>query len=323
MAAYRKAKTTQLSAGNAYQVSNEWLPIYDELLREVVEILRSGNRHKLRVIYRNFMRDRCSTGLHGLPLDMHKEYFDSKITRRNQKRFLIDAYHRYALWKSLLGNTHSIRDLIAPCIGNPYGSYFDGIFIRAGADYLHYYATAIARLIRRNDHRTVVELGGGYGGMAYYLCRDNQKMTYIDFDLPENVALASYYLLCAFPEKRTLLYGEAKLTPSAIAAYDIIVMPGFEIAKVQDRSVDMIFNSYSLAEMSQATILAYIEEFTRIARGYFLHVNHNKRSEVVADDFGIDPAQFNLLYKVPALWNAGRDAAMDEYEYLYKRIDPT
>jgi hypothetical protein len=49
-------------------------------------------------------------------------------------------------------------------------------------------------------------------------------------------------------------------------------------------------------------------------------VNHNKKSEVVADDFGIDPVRFDLLYKIPALWNAGRDMLMDEYEYLYRKI---
>jgi putative sugar O-methyltransferase len=321
IAAYKKAKASQLNASDAYQVSNEWLPIYDRQLRDVMQILQREDRETLRVIYRNFMRDRCSTGLHGLPVDMQKEYFQGKISRKNQRRFLIDSYHRYSHWKSLLGDTHSLRDLIAPSIGNPYGYYREGVFIRAGADYHHYYATAIARLIRKRARRTVVELGGGFGGMAYYLVRDNDNLTYIDFDLPENVALASYYLLCAFPEKHILLYGEADLSQQAIAEYDLILLPSFEIGRLQDRSVDLFFNSYSLAEMSQDTIRAYIEEFDRSTRGYILHVNHTKRSEVVADDFGIDPAQFDLLYKIAALWNAGRDATMDEFEYLYKRID--
>src|SRR5450756_1691094 len=104
--------------------------------------------------------------------------------------------------------------------------------------------------------------------MAYYLCRDSDNLTYIDFDLPGNMPLASYYLLCAFPHKKTLLYGEADLTPAAFATYDLIVMTSFEVVRLQGKSVDLIFNSYSLAEMSQETIPTYIKEFTRIARGY-------------------------------------------------------
>jgi hypothetical protein len=74
--------------------------------------------------------------------------------------------------------------------------------------------------------------------------------------------------------------------------------------------------------MSQETIKTYINEFTRISKGYFLHVNHNKVSEIIADNFGVDLNQFDLLYKIPALWNAGRNLYMDEYEYLYKKIEP-
>jgi putative sugar O-methyltransferase len=318
--AYNKSKLIQRSAGPAFQVSNEWLPIYEKPLKKIMAALKNEDIGDVRRQYHNFMRDDCSTGLHGLPVDMNKLFFSGNISNRNKKRFLCDSIHRYHLWKSLLGDTHTVRNLVAPCIGNPYGSMIDGVFVRTGADYLHYYATVIARLIRKSERRIVVELGGGYGGMAYYLCRDNQNFTYVDFDLPENMALTAYYLLNALPKHKVLLFGEAELTPQIVNEYDIIIMPSFEIMKLQDKSVDVIFNSYSLAEMSAETITTYIHEFMRVNKGYILHVNHNKDSEVVADNFGIDPTQFDLIYKIPAQWNGGRNLNMDEYEYLYKRI---
>jgi putative sugar O-methyltransferase len=250
---------------------------------------------------------------------MHKHYFGKNINKRDKKIFLYDALHRYKLWKSLSSDKYTVQDLISPRIGNPYGVFIDDVFVKSGADYLHYYAMAISRLIRGKNKRFVVELGGGYGGMAYYLCRENENMTYIDFDLPENMALTAYYLSNAFPEKKVLLFGEAPLTPETMNAYDIILMPGFEIAKLLDESVDLIFNSYSLAEMSRDTIHTYITEFMRISKGYFFHVNHNKVSTTIADNFGVDLNRFDLLYKIPALWNAGRNLYMDEYEYLYKK----
>ena len=82
----------------------------------------------------------------------------------------------------------------------------------------------------------------------------------------------------------------------------------------------MVFNSYSLAEMSKETIDLYIQQIMRICKDYILHVNHNKKSKVNADNFGINEKYFSLFYKSPALWNYGRNIKMDEFEYLYKKI---
>jgi putative sugar O-methyltransferase len=165
----------------------------------------------------------------------------------------------------------------------------------------------------------VAELGGGYGGMAYYLLRDNPNVTYIDFDLPENMALTAYFLINSFPNKKIALYGEVEINSETIRNYDGVILPNFMTHEFADNSTDLIFNSYSLAEMSENTISKYISEFTRISRNYILHVNHNERSVVKADDFKIEDNGFSLLYKIPALWNLVRDAEMDEFEYLYKK----
>jgi putative sugar O-methyltransferase len=186
--------------------------------------------------------------------------------------------------------------------------YFYGVLVNCGF-YQHYYAKVLSRLLRGTRKR-VLELGGGHGGMAYFLIRDNPDVTYIDFDLPENAALTAYYLLRAFPNKRVLPFGEEEDLSASI-----IIMPSFAITELADKSVDVAFNSYSLAEMSRETIDTFVSELMRLASEYILHVNHNRVSKVVADDFGIE-GKFDLLYKIPALWNRG----MDEYEYLYKAI---
>jgi putative sugar O-methyltransferase len=314
--AYNRAKTAQSGAADCFQVSNEWVPIYEKPLQEVMQALKTKDIKALHRIYGNFYRDSCSTGLVGLP----GGYLNGTISARKKKWYLYDSLHRYNLWKSMIGVNNSTAELKTPCIGNPYGYVIDGTFISTGSDYLHYYASAIGRLLRGRKPRVVLELGGGYGGMAYFLNRDTSGLTYIDFDLPENLALTAYYLLNAFPEKKILLYGEADLNMETLQTYDIILMPNFEMPRMPDNSADVVFNSYSLAEMSAEAIHAYIGEFTRIVTGYFLHINHNKVSAVVADDFGIDPNHFDLLYKIPALWNGGRNLDMDEYEYLYKKI---
>ena len=316
---YNKAKDDQKKLGELYQENNEWLPIYEYQFKNLIEALKKADVVSLKKMYRNFWRDPCSTGLVGFPVDMQKSYFQSNISTEHKKYALHDGLHRYNMWKSLIGSSARIEQLESPNIGNPYGLIIDGIFVKGGADYLHYYAKQINTLVKENKKPVVGELGGGYGGMAYYLLRDTQNVTYIDFDLPENMALTAYFLLNAFPNKKIALYGEVEINSDTMKAYDGMILPNFTTHKFADNSFDLIFNSYSLAEMAEDTISEYISEFSRLSREYILHVNHNQKSVVKADDFRIEDHGFSLLYKIPALWNLARDPGMDEFEYLYKK----
>lgn len=164
----------------------------------------------------------------------------------------------------------------------------------------------------------VVELGGGFGGLAYYLIRDHPQVTYVGFDLPEATALASYYLMRCLPNALIRLYGEAELSEETLAAPGFVLMPSFEIMKIPSKSAVVSFNSYSLAEMSPATTHLFLDQITRITSGYFLHVNHNRNAVLSADKFGVEERGFKLVNRELAGWTSGINPQSDEYEYLYK-----
>jgi putative sugar O-methyltransferase len=315
---YRRARLAWQNAAAAYQVSNEWLPIYNKNLQPVIKALTNGNLCQLAGMYRNFFRDSCSTGLVGLP-DMNRRFFRGPVKRKDALLYLYDVLCRYKLWRELLENSHQASSLVSPSIGNPFGFLLDGSFVTHGSDYLHYYATKINQLVADDDHAVIVELGGGYGGMAYFLFRDNAKLTYIDFDLPENLALTAYYLLRAFPQLKIILYGEEDLCHITLRDNSLVLMPNFELHKLGGNIAAVVFNSYSLAEMSAEAIKEYINQLGRIGGRYFFHVNHTTRSLVSADDFGIEQQGFSLMYRNPALWTRGRTMSVDECEYLYKK----
>lgn len=315
---YNKAKKAQAKAADMYQVGSEWVHIYDNYMGEIVSALKSADIGSINRIYNNFFRERCSVGLHGLPVNMFKNYFSGKVSRMHAKLFLKDAVYRHNLWDITVGKLNGIASLKGPLLGNPYGYYVDGTFIEASAQYQHYYATMIGRLAKSGTHRTILELGGGFGGMAYYLMRDNTNLTYLDFDLPENFALTSFYLLSAFPDKKIALYGEVDLETDDITAYDAVLMPNFEIEKVKDNTVDLVFNSYSLAEMSREAVKNYFKVFNRVTNKFIYHVNHTKRGPMKADEFPVDTDKYELVYRAPALWNMALNPWMDEYECLYK-----
>lgn len=317
--AYNKAKRAQQNTGPAYRPSNEWLPIYEGCLCNVMDALSKGDIPRLRGIYQNFFRDPCSVGLHGAPVDMAKCYFGNHISRKWKMYLLNGLVPTYRQWQNRVGKVCNVSQLVSPSIGNPYGCYIDGQFLYEPF-IAHYYATQIGQLTR-GKKRAVLELGGGYGRMAYFLMRDNTNLTYLDFDLPENMALTSYYLLSAFPNKRFLLFGESELAREPLDQYAAIIMPSFALTQLPDRSADLAFNSYSLAEMSREAVDTYIAELMRVTDRYILHLNHTRVSQVVADNFGIDPAKFDLLYRVPGFWTSGINPNVDEYEFLYKRIE--
>ena len=167
----------------------------------------------------------------------------------------------------------------------------------------------------------MAELGGGYGGLAYFLIKNcPSHFTYINLDLPEILCIASYQLLNLFPEKRFLLYGEAEhLDSTVIAAHDVALLPCFAVESLANHSVDVAFNSYSLAEMDWETIQNYTSHLSRISRKAILHVNHVRDVLVSADKFPFDMAKFELANRTRALWNFGMNHNCDEYEFLLTR----
>ncbi|MHA4868448.1 putative sugar O-methyltransferase [Duganella sp. PWIR1] len=321
MTAYNKSKEVQKDAAEEYQVSHMWLPIYQGFMGGLMDVMARRDAAELGRMYANFFRERFTVGIHGMPVDMESSYFAGNITPENAGAYTADIMHRMQIWIDSIGKTEPLSALKTPVVGNPYGFYVDGEFYRAGVDYQHYYASIIHRLTRSKQRRVVLELGGGFGGLGDFLVRDHADLTYIDVDLPENMALTAFYLLSAHPDKKIALFGEVDLKTVDVRDYDALVLPNFAIADLKDNSVDLSFNSYSLAEMSLSNVANYIAQFNRVTTKFIYHINHTRIPPVKADEFGIDYSKFELVSRAPALWNLARNKDMDEYEYLYKAID--
>lgn len=321
MLSYNLSKQHQINFPVEYQVGNEWSPIYKKYMAGIMDAMKTNNAIEVKRIYENFMRDSCSVGLHGLPIDMKKNFFRKNISLHNKEVYFFDCVFMFLCWKKLLNNKNfKNEELKMPDFGNAYGFFLKDEFIRVGAVYFHYYATKITEMLNSSENKTVVEIGGGYGGLAYFLHKANQNLTYVNFDLPENMALSSYYLMCCYPNKKFLLYGEEDIAKVDLNLYDFIIMPNFEITKLKENAANLVFNSYSLAEMSKETIDLYIKEMMKISNKYIMHVNHTKDSVTHnADNFGIDTNLFELLSKEKALWAYGRNRKADEFEYIYKK----
>lgn len=309
--AYIKSTERQRASSPAFRPTPWWRRISERSLGPVVRALSTRDIDALRSMYRNFFRDPCSTGLVGLPVDMQECYFGNHIGAFYRELFLGDALHRVDLWQSWTGNNFPLTALAAPDIGNPYGILIDGVLIRIAAEYQHFYAQEIARLLGPSKTGTVMEIGGGFGGTAYYLIRDCPGVKYIDFDLPETIALASYYLLKSFPKLRVTLYGEAP------GASDIVLMPSCELPRMAESSADVSFISNVLRDMSIPAASEYIDHIIRITRSHILNIDCSTTGRLLSEQLHRQSEQFKLSRKRRVFWNSARALHSDELECLF------
>jgi hypothetical protein len=319
-AAYAKAVADQPRARPVYEPTDWWKQLRRDCLGPVIEALSRRDIARLRLIYRNFFRDPCSTGLISVPYGMVKTYPSRLLKDLDLHAYMGDALYRIDRWLSETGGSFPLSCLAGPQIGNPFGVRIDGVLVSIGSEYHHYCAQKIRNQLRSDSasgRGVVAEIGGGYGGMAYYLLRDEGDLTYIDFDVPESIALTSYYLLKAFPSSKFVLYGEKPLTAETIADSDGLLMPLFAMPGMPVEVVNLTFSSHAIADLSHDAMAEYVGVITRMTKNYLAYCGNagsaGLLSKLLSEGGGCGPVELR-----PSGWNRHRSAKAKEVECLYQ-----
>jgi putative sugar O-methyltransferase len=300
-AAYIKAAEQQSLASEAYNATGWWQEVRQRSLGPVVQALVTEDIESLRKMYRNFYRDACSTGLLSAPYGMAKEYFGGQIKDIHRRFYLSHVLCRFDYWMEQTNRQFTLRDLKGPGVGNPFGVVIDGTHISIGSEYAHSCAQQIRSLLGA-ENPVVAEVGGGFGGMAYYLLRDLQGVTYLDFDVPESIALATYYLMKSFPTLKFLLYGEEDL--SAIVQADVVLLPVFELAKMPSQSVDLTFSSHAMSDVSPEAMTEYLRNIDRMTQDCFFYMGKQRGSEAIGALIKKEHPSFELTDTHTSGWHS-------------------
>jgi hypothetical protein len=255
----------------AYRATGWWQQVRNRSLGPVRQALLTHDIAALRGMYTNFFRDPCCTGLTAVPYGMTGAYFGDRMTDLHRRVYLADTLYRLDCWRRETRGRFRLSDLAIPAIGNPFGVCLEGTLVSPRAEFHHRCADRVAGLLESNLS-TVVEIGGGFGAMAYYLLRGQAKIKYVDFDLPESIALATYYLAKALPHKKLLLFGETRLTGEAIAQADVALLPLFAMERLRTASVDVTFSSHAMTDIESAELASYLETIQRVTRHRFLFI---------------------------------------------------
>jgi hypothetical protein len=315
--AYARAVEQERSAPNAYHATGWWEGVRRCNLRPVLEALQSGDTCALSRMYRNFFRDPCSAGLVAVPYGMSHAYFGTRICDVHRHFYLSDTLYRVDHWQEQTGGRFPLSDLAGPAVGNPFGAVIDGILVRAGAEYQHYCAYRIEQLLH-SSLATVVEVGGGFGGTAYYLLRNLIGLTYIDFDVPESTALASYFLMKSFPHLRFLLYGEGDLTANALERADVILMPLSSLMDMPLKSANLTFSSHAMSDLSRSAMAEYLEQISRATQEYFLYIGSARSHTILSELLQHVCESFQLMEMRCCDWNKHRMSHPEEIECSYR-----
>jgi hypothetical protein len=155
-----------------------------------------------------------------------------------------------------------------PAVGAAYGLQIAGRLLTADAPDQIYAAARLRDAIRaylydRSGPLRVVEIGGGYGGMAYWLVQ-MLPVQHVIVDLPSVNVMQGYFLAQALGHSEVSLYGEETSRVSILPTHALPAIAA---------PFDVLANKDSMPEIPEAALLAYLEWARVACDGIFYSYN--------------------------------------------------
>ncbi len=198
-----------------------------------------------------------------------------------------------------------------PKVGSPRGIEFGGRFItRETCPHLMTACRIRDLLVRESITQPlrVVEIGGGYGGLAYWLraLLGDRVERYAIVDLPETLIVQSAFL--GKTHHGVSLWGEE--VDNKVCPYELV--PHFALDSITF-TPNLIVNQDSFPEMPESEVRKYVEWAAQNLDGLFFSCNQ----EAVDEGSGFSQVwASSILRNVPGLKLLSRDLAWDRRGYV-------
>lgn len=324
---FKLMKKDQKNCNKIYQPSSLWQNHIDNDYNELKKSTDKNDIEIFSFFLSNFGNWKNYLGIENQILI--KKY-NSNVLLRNYFKYEI-MMNQINNWSLYSKNSSSLQDLNMPKHGNQIGVEIENNFLTPGSVSNYFYAEMINNFLSNIKGRQVIaDLGGGYGKLAYYLIKNKKNFCFIDFDLPETLCLAAYYLMKTWPDKKTFLYGENSFDKSCLDNFDFIFLPNYEIEKLNNNSVDIFLNKNSLGEMDPDSSKNYIKIISEKCKIFF-HMNHetyrnhfdNEKCSLINSEYPISK-DFNLILRQPDLGDSIYESNKinynsDIFTYVYKK----
>lgn len=264
---YKLMKSEQTNRSALYKPSSLWQSQINDSYSFLLESYENDDIEKFLYFLQNFGNWDKYLGVEGQ--DLIKKYSKNLFLNKFLTNEIFEG--QLNLWK-FFNKNRDLKDLELPTYGNQIGALVENRFTVIGSFLDNIYAEILSNYLDK-EKNTIMELGGGYGKFAYYILKNTKNFTYIDFDIPETLTLASYYLSKCFPNKKNFFYGESKFDKNVELNYDLIFLPSWEIEKLDKDTVNLAINKNSLGEMDPDAAKNYLQHIHRTSK-YFFSMNH-------------------------------------------------
>lgn len=322
---YKKLKLDEINTPDLVKPSSMWQKLVNNDYKFLVESYKKEDLDNFSFFLSNFGNWNNYLGIE-----------HNNLLQRYSKNFLLKSFLKnevflkyFKIWKDFGYTKNDLNKIDTPEYGNQLGAYLDGNFVTIGSFFNQIISNILYQHIKDIERPIICDLGGGYGKLGYFLTKGFKNSCFIDFDIPEVLVLAAYYLLKTYPNKTCLLFGEKKFEKKDLDNFDLIFMPPIEIKKMEENSVDLFVNKNSLGEMRGETAKFYIEKINFCSKIFF-HMNHNRirnnfennEKSLISSEYPISKEKFNLIFDYPDLSHfiyTGRyDANNDIFMNLFK-----
>lgn len=326
-AAYGAAKAAQPDGDPVFLPSSAWQTVLDGAFAPLSEGLRKGDLGRFHHFLANFRSWEQTTGME--PSEQIREYSRDADRRAHFLERVVTPMLRF--WQRAEAHGRGLDALEIPPHGNMCGVMVDGHLVAPSSIFCDVYARLLAGFVR-GERPVIAELGAGFGKLLYFLSKHVPGARFVDVDLPESLAVAAFFLMKSFPDRRFLLYGEGDLTRESLDAHDFVLLPSFEVGRLPDRSLALAINENSLGVMHGDACRRFVAELCRASEAFY---HRNAESSRLALDDGT-MSLVNAEYPVPAdefelvaryadisrMMCSGRlNFDMDMYWYHYRRRD--
>lgn len=151
---------------------------------------------------------------------------------------------------------------------------------------------------RDGRRASVVEIGGGYGGLAHHLSNIVGESTYLLIDLPETLLFAAAYLSSLDRDKTLYLYDKSdfeEVVRNRWEEYRFILVPNYVLDDLRHLRFDLAINVGSFQEMRTDQVASYLDFLRETLTGVLYSLNQDREpknreltslSDMLKDRFG-------------------------------------
>lgn len=188
------------------------------------------------------------------------------------------AYAAYCglLWQySTLNDSLGCMRIAEPGTGQPMPVYLGGRLISQDIAMASLDLNRMASCIPLHDVRRVLEIGAGYGRLAYLFHSLFPKAQYYIVDISPALAVSQNYLAAVFGGDAVAAFSD---TPSAHRSLNFLLP--YQLEQMSDGFFDLAINVSSFDEMPPDVATNYLRTIGRVCRGHLFLNGYSRASHV-------------------------------------------